>query len=253
MYTRTYGKLTLALALACLPAMHVHANTCGDASPLKEQLGDAYYDLDYAPAAGKALDENTLKKILASTKLKTGTGIRHKCFGEDHRNAADENPLEFTLEDIQPIITTKDRTQITAWESSERKSSSTIIDLPGAAMWQVTGRNTFTSSELLRRRQLQTGPYSETGDVIRWPLGIQLCTTMRPLLPNEVSSDIGDLPDQDRTASSTQLRNSLPNCVTAHLIEITTDIHATSNGLVVEQTYYTNGLKSEWVTWNLDG
>lgn len=245
MHTRTYGKLTLALALVCLPAMHAHANTCGDASPLIEQLGDAYYDLDYAPAAGKALDESKLKKILASTELKTGTGIRHKCFGEDHRNAADENPLEFVLEDIRPVITTKDRTQISAWESSKRKSSSTLIDLPGAAQWQVTGRHTFSSTELLRRRQLQNGQQTE---LLR-----HSCKSLRaPKILGDITeqgnvSDLGNRP-----AVLEHPEYTTPDCVLSQLIEITTDIQAKSNGLVVQQTYYTNGVKTEWVTWNLD-
>lgn len=221
MNIQQYGKLTFASVLVGALSTQVHANSCGEVSPLLERMGEDYYTLQHAPESAGALDAKTLTSLLARTKLKSGDGLRYKCFGEDaaHRTV----PTKFTLEDIERVETLNGRSQLNAWENSNRKIASAAIDLPEASLWQATSKNVYTSSMLFRRRNLEAfKPGSEAAREHHrfWPFKA----------PNHDYYEGG-----------------------SYIGELTTQIERRPNGLVLTQIMYVNGYKAEWVTWNLDG
>jgi len=228
MNIQQYGKLTLVALFCGALSAQAHANACGDESPLKMELGDAYYDLDYAPDRKHALDDDAINALFDRTEWRSGDGVRYKCFGADARHRT--VPTEFSLEDIERIETLNGSMQLNAWENSDRKVASATFYVADASQWTQKANNVYQSSQLLRRA---------------W--------TLRPN-ENNFNSAVYRFFDEQGTATG-QIRDfngSVDPDRRSYMVEITTSVERRAKGLVLTQTFYVNGFKGEWFVWNLD-
>lgn len=76
-------RFALALALLALPPAAM-ANQCGDVSPLLQQLGDRYYELEElskSESIAYAVQPNKVIETVRSESYKAGEGTRTRCFG----------------------------------------------------------------------------------------------------------------------------------------------------------------------------
>ncbi len=242
-----YVKLILAATLMGSFSAQAQANSCGELSPLYEKIGDEYAQLNYSSAdaagAGK-LSKESLIELFDTTELRSGNGVRYRCFGSD--SARRNNPIKFALEDIVRVETARGNVQLTAWEESRRKVKSAVIDLPNASEWVSSSRNEFSTTTLMRRRN---GLINELFDASSrddyskfFPLNLREVSAL-----SEIESE-GFTERLDRMDYDANPRN-----VGYHLAEIATKIKRTGSGLQLTQIIYINGRTAEWVTWEIDG
>ncbi len=231
MNIQQYGKLTLAVTLFGALSSQAYANGCGDESPLKRELGNDYYNLDYAPDAQRVLDDDAIEALFHNTEWRSGHGKRYKCFGDDATHRI--NPTTFLLEDIERINTLNGQMQLTAWENSNRKVASSTLYIAEAQQWLRGPNNNYTSSQLLRRRNL----------------------TVRESQFYPASIDLGLSQQLENRSDLWPFKANGHDYYTggSYIVEITTSVQAQASGLVVTQSYYINGYKGEWFTWTLEG
>lgn len=191
------------------------ANNCGDSSALLDTLGDAYGSANHSAeyvAQNTELDNHDLIELFATLKLSTGKGVRYRCMGTG--DAERVVSTAFTLEDIVKVETARGTVQIKAWEESEKKMSSAVFDIPKEIQWQSSSKGVYSSSQVFRRAN-KRGLAAYPQNATYFPLHrVDINTTQR--------------------------------------LELARTIQTNQDSIILTEALYLNGLKTDWVTWQLD-
>jgi len=191
--------ITLVVATSAMSTFSIqaHAHNCGELSPLMTSLGQQYTELTYSPeGAANSTKFNSLDLIglIEQSKLRSGTGVRVECFGDNGR--WEEDMTSFTLTDIDHRENNKGSLMLTASAETPRKRTREVIELPSAEKWHMTANNEYSTSYLFRMQN-----FSNKG---------------------------------------------------SRAAEIALTIQNGEKALVVTEVLYINGLKVDWVTWEID-
>lgn len=231
-------RMLAAVAISAV-AIPAHAKTCHEQSPLMLEIGEHYAQLQYSREDETKKQLQTKLNLLDffnSKNLRTGKGERVSCRGAGSHGR--DSRIKFTLEDINRVETANGNVQITAWEESTRKAASAVIDLPPAEHWKTHSKNTLSTTFIFRRsnNRLNTKDASFKSEAYLY----NGRTDTQLDIDTDADNDRGGLLD-------------FPNRDGSHVVEIETRLQKRGSGMTLTQTYYVNGLKAEWVTWQLEG
>jgi len=247
MNIQQYLKWTLPLAIVSAIASPAQANNCNEPSELMQSLGEGYANLQY-PYGDDLQDEASTQRMFETISQKTirsGKGIRVKCAGTTSRSQGTRT--KFYLTDIRFNNTANGNIQLTAWEESSRKALSSVIDLPPADRWEKQSNNSFKTNQLFRhtnKRINKIDPQLTLDQHLRdnylYTPGTE---AEKYLIEPELS--IAKLPRADDELQE------FPNLQGSYVAEIETLVQRTTRGYTVTQSFFVNGYKAEWVTWQL--
>ena len=220
-----------------LSTANVQASTCGELSPRLEALGDDYFSFDIEPAGANTnpanahleqYDANRLRSgtlfalvdNLRSEKFRGGEGERTVCHGSGVDDDTDihEVTWQFHLEDIERVEMLNGEISITAWED----------------------RHSVTAPE--RSRRTTGSVHAEVMDVPH-PDEWVVNEDMTALVANRRHRRAG-------ASSSNCSSVFVGNCT--YLTEIDFIARPLGRTIELQQVFYINGQRSEWVTWRLD-
>jgi len=119
------------------------------------------------------------------------------------------------LEEITRVETARGNTQISAFEDSDKKMASASFDLPNASLWKSVSSNSYSTRQLFRRANYngESGPA-----VFDYPLHVE----------------------------------GYANFTGAQMAEIARTIRTNQGSIILTETLYINGRKTDWVTWELN-
>jgi len=237
------SKLTGTVALLAVGmafSSTAFANTCG------QRLAPSSTALSSPTTAGLA---TSLLQHFDDNRLKDGTGVRHTCKGQGINLRIETT--HFDLEDVNVVESLNGSIYVTAWEDSQRKLKSAVIDLAPADHWQEQSKDAISSHITVRRGNYSVnGTLAGLGDDYFY-FRPKTNTPGDPQNPEEYEFTDKPAANGIGIPVGTDLFTDFPLRRASHLTDIATELSVQGNKVALTQTTYINGEMAEWVEWHL--